>query len=421
MDNVTHSLAGALIGEAATRLVRERDGGLPAPARRNIFLSLMVIGSNLPDIDFVYSAVTRNKLDYLLQHRGHTHTVIGALVEAVLLFIAAEVWIRWRRLPADKVDRFWLIGLALLAPLLHISMDATNTFGVHPFWPFDNHWLYGDSVFILEPLLWAAAVPLLFTLRAPWSRALGVVSLLTALTWIFSTGLIVMFSGITLLSLTFIMLCVGWFASPRRSLFTAMGVWVLVTAMFIEAHSLAAREVEIVLAEKFPGAQTLDHALSPMPVNPVCWEVVTAQVQGNQYTLRRAMLSLAPAWLSAEQCPNRDLGDPTTAPIQPVVEAGGGAQAVDAVRMAGQWAWFGELTMPRDELAQLAETRCEVAAFLKFARAPWAERIKDRWVIGDLRYDREAALGFSEIELDQRENCPRHVPPWVAPRSELLR
>jgi inner membrane protein len=76
--------------------------------------------------------------------------------------------------------------------------------------------------------------------------------------------------------------------------------------------------------------------------------------------------------------------------------------------------------MPRDELAQLAATRCEIAAFLRFARAPWAERIKDRWVIGDLRYDREAQLGFSEIELEQREKCPRHVPPWIPPRGELL-
>ena len=40
------------------------------------------------------------------------------------------------------------------ALLSHIVADAWNSYGVHPFWPFDNHWYYGDAINIYEPWLW---------------------------------------------------------------------------------------------------------------------------------------------------------------------------------------------------------------------------------------------------------------------------
>jgi inner membrane protein len=371
----------------------------------------MVIGSNLPDADFLYSVATRSKLDYLLQHRGYTHTIVGALIIAALMFIACELWIRRRKLPADSLDRAVILLLALLGPLLHISMDGTNTYGVHPFWPFNNHWMYGDSVFILEPLLWAAAVPLLFMLKSPWSRALGVVLLLTAGTWIFSTGMITVFSGAVLIALTAIMFVVGYYATPRKALVAAMSVWALVTATFVQVHSLARAAASVELAQRFPLATTLDHALSPMPSNPVCWEVVSAQVEGERYAMRRAMLSLAPAWMPAKDCPQRRMNDPMTAPVQPVTDAPD----------SEKWKWYGELVIPRTQLAQLASTRCEAAAFMRFSRIPFAERDHDKWILGDFRYDREAALSFGEIELSKEPRCPAHVPAWVPPREELLR
>ena len=42
--------------------------------------------------------------------------------------------------------------LAWLAVLSHILLDYTNNYGVHPYWPFDNRWIYGDSVFIVTDL-----------------------------------------------------------------------------------------------------------------------------------------------------------------------------------------------------------------------------------------------------------------------------
>ena len=57
-----------------------------------------------------------------------------------------------------------------MTPLLHIGMDFTNNYGVHPFWPLSNRWFYGDAVFIAEPLLWAACAPLAFTFRTTLAR-----------------------------------------------------------------------------------------------------------------------------------------------------------------------------------------------------------------------------------------------------------
>jgi inner membrane protein len=197
-----------------------------------------------------------------------------------------------------------------------------------------------------------------------------------------------------------------------------MGVWAAVTGTFIQAHGLAREQTEKVLSQRFPQATTLDHALSPMPANLLCWEVVTAQVEGEQYAVRRAMLSLAPGWVPAEKCPQRRMNDPTTSRVQPVIE---GAGAYHGSQPA-QWKWYGELVMPRSQMAQLASERCEVAAFMRFSRVPFAEAAgHDTWIIGDFRYDREKTLSFGELELAPSERCPAHMPPWTPPREDLLK
>jgi hypothetical protein len=58
---------------------------------------------------------------------------------------------------------------------------------------------------------------------------------------------------------------------------------------------------------------------------------------------------------------------------------------------------------------------------MRFIRVPWMASIGNATVLGDLRYDREQALGFAEIELyDPPVACPRWVPPWRPPRADLL-
>ena len=103
MDNLSHTLIGALCGEALARGARRGNSGLSETTRRNLLVTTMAVGSNLPDIDFIYPEITDLKLDYLLHHRGHTHTVLGALLIAALMYVACRAWLRYRKLDRKSV------------------------------------------------------------------------------------------------------------------------------------------------------------------------------------------------------------------------------------------------------------------------------------------------------------------------------
>src|SRR5690242_4527234 len=105
MDNLTHTLAGALIGEAFSRFGAGDGSALAVPQRRSMLVGLSVLCSNLPDVDVLYTFAAGSKLDYLTEHRGYTHTIAGVLVAAVLVMAAVELGIRWRRLSPTAMDR----------------------------------------------------------------------------------------------------------------------------------------------------------------------------------------------------------------------------------------------------------------------------------------------------------------------------
>ena len=83
--------------------------------------------------------------------------------------------------------------------------------------------------------------------------------------------------------------------------------------------------------------------------------------------------------------------------------------------------WLGEFSLPVERLAMLAQRDCAAFELLQFARAPFAAQIEGRWVIGDLRFDREAGLGMAEIRLGATPDARcGHSVPWVPPRASLL-
>src|SRR5262245_59270863 len=103
MDNVTHALFGVLVAEALHRTVPPSEPGLAPRDRRRSLVWLLVAGSNLPDLDFVYARITPGKLGYLLHHRGHSHTFVAALAFGALLFFTARVVLR-RRSPSPSSE-----------------------------------------------------------------------------------------------------------------------------------------------------------------------------------------------------------------------------------------------------------------------------------------------------------------------------
>lgn len=408
MDNITHTIIGTLVGEVAARVAPSRRSTLPAATRRNLCVTLAAIGSNLPDSDLLYSFFG-DKLNYLLHHRGHTHTVLIALLLGLAVLAITRWWIRRRGLQASAEDYGVLTAILLFTPLLHIAMDFTNNYGVHPFWPLDNRWFYGDSVFIIEPLFWAACAPLAFIFKTHVARFAVLLLMVAAIALCFFSGMVPQALAVAYALLVAAMLVIGQRAPAKVALAAGVTVWLGATAMFALTAQTARAHVNAIAAQLFPASTMIDRIVTPMPVNPACWEVMLLQRDADNAVLRRAMLALAPAWLTADQCRTRSLDIAISAPLVPV-----------PTDSSEQIKWYGQISTPVDRLATLAATNCEAAAALRFIRMPWLADVKGELVLGDLRYDREKELGFAEIVIHARPSCPRFVPNWAEPRYELL-
>ena len=414
MDNLTHTLIGLIAGESIAHSTRAREPGLAPATRRGLFVALAAIGGNLPDLDLLYSYRgvphdTQSKLSYVLQHRGYTHTVVGCLILAVLLYAGAELWLRYRRVGVTRRDRLELAGMSMFGTFLHLGMDFLNSYGVHPFWPVKNGWFYGDSVFIVEPLYWADTAPLIFVVRSTVVRwGLGFILLAIPILGVVSsfvpTGPCVGF-----LILTAVLWVIGWAASARTAALASAVAMLGVTATFIVSGHLATRGIEAVAAADFHNDRIVDHVLSPGPMNPLCWSVLLLETNGDRYVVRRGMVSVAPALIPASRCPAMSGNLATRAPLA----------VVEAPDSAGIH-WLGEFAMSRAALAQVVAGNCNAAALMQFARAPFVTTEPD-WVIGDLRFPGGRGGGMADIDLksDSPGPCPR-TPPWTPPREGLL-
>lgn len=412
MDNLTHSLIGLVAGDAIARGTADAKNGLSAAARRSYFVTAAVIGSNIPDLDLVltYGGFAPGKLGYLLHHRGHTHTVIGCALLALLLYACIELWARWRKQQLARADQIGIATVALLGAFLHLLMDGMNSYGVHPWWPFGNGWDYGDSVFIIEPLLWLAAIPLLFTAKTWLARfvlalagiaALGIGAYLHRHLPSWGVGLAVLAVTLLLLSRR---------VSPRAAALVSVAAMVVVTATFFASGRITRSQAKSLAATLFPGETLLDQVLTPLPTNPLCWDVLWVQTGDGRYIVRHGVVATAPSILPASNCPSLGFHENQTAPMKPVQ-----VSATPGVK------WLGEFGMDQGKLARLARENCEAAEFMQFARVPYAVEREERQVLGDLRFDREPELAFAEIELPAApRHCEFHVP-WTPPRGSLLR
>lgn len=409
MDNLTHTLIGTLLGETVSRTTRADEHGLPAELRRNLLVTLAAVGSNLPDADLLYSYYD-GKIGYLLQHRGHSHTLLGALVLGALTYAVTLWWLRRRKLTVARVDRRWILATLGLTLLLHIAMDFTNNYGVHPFWPIYNGWLYGDAVFIVEPLLWAACAPLFFLLGTRAARLIVALILALGIGLSWFSGLVAVPAAVALSALVAAMLVLGHRARAEVAVASAIGVWLSLTAIFLVSAHVAGKRATALSARLFPDARLLDHVATPMPANPLCREVILVQTEAERTVLRRGMLTLAPALIDADHCLSRSFDVPTTAPLRPVPAAG-----------SAEMKWFGQVSTPTAELKDIVRSNCTAAAAMRFIRAPWLSSVGGATVLADLRYDREPELGFAEIALLGSERCPLFVPGWEPPRADLLK
>jgi inner membrane protein len=410
MDNVTHSLAGLLLAEAAVRLRAQGAHTEPSPRFRTVAAVSSLIAANLPDADLFYTGFGGDRLRYMLQHRGYTHTVVIAIVGAVLLWAIAALALRWRaRDSPSRDDARWLFGLLLVSILSHLALDWTNSYGIHPFWPIDDRWRYGDAVFIIEPWLWVVSVPALVAASARrLTRIVLSLILLGGLTLAWRVDLVSRGAAIALTVGAVLSIGLARGLRPNARVATAITGWLVVTLVMATAASMARATALRAVREANASAEILDIVVSPLPANAVCLTVITLERSRATYRAATARVSVAPWIADATQCAKN------------AVAASG--LGLSPRRSTSAVYWEGEWSAPSEELATLARESCSALAALRFIRAPIWRSLGDSTVeMGDIRYGGGSGSGFTDLLVPRRSTrCREKIPPWTPPRSDLL-
>ena len=188
MDNLTHSLAGAVLGQMG---LKKKTG---------LGMATLIIAANIPDIDAV--ATLLDGVQHLAIRRGITHGPIAMLLLPLLLTGIMIGFDRWQGMrgkrPADRlpVHRGWLLALAYIGCLSHPALDWLNSYGIRLLEPFSSQWFYGDSIFIIDIWIWAALIAGLWLSRrrekmraGNWQRPAWI-SFAAVCAYIFTNGMI---------------------------------------------------------------------------------------------------------------------------------------------------------------------------------------------------------------------------------------
>jgi inner membrane protein len=143
VDPICHTLTGAALG--CTGLQKRSRFGR----------ATLIIAANLPDVDAVTYLV--DGVDSLGIRRGVTHGVPALVVLPVLLALAMKglsLTLRGSPVKPDADFRqLWLLSAVGMAT--HPLLDYLNNYGLRWLMPFVDRWVYGDTLFIVDPFVWA--------------------------------------------------------------------------------------------------------------------------------------------------------------------------------------------------------------------------------------------------------------------------
>jgi inner membrane protein len=412
VDNITHTLAGLVVAEVALSLRRERE---PRVSLARAAWLASAFANNTPDLDLAYTSLLERPFGYLLHHRGHTHTFVLAPLLSLVPFAAAVALERWsakRESEPPPTRSSWplLFGLSLLGCITHVAMDATNNFGVHPLWPFDGRWFFGDTIFIVEPIWWVVlAAPLAWSARSKVARGLLAVPPLLAVALSVGTGMVLpsIAGALGVLALAVGLASRSLSRVRRGQLALAAGAatFALFAVSGREARARATSELRLAS----PDATLHDLVLSPMPGNPLCWTGLGVETYGTSLRYQRLAVAPWPSLLDARSC---NTIAPTEVMAARTTIVSDGAPTLRPID---------ELRVPLERFRQLARDDCRVAAYLVFSRAPFAVDRPDGLLLGDARYDNSSDPSWSKVVLaGPAATCPGPIPGWVPPRADVL-
>lgn len=409
MDTLSHAVAGLAATELILRMLPKESGEEQQGLRRRLLLTSGLLASNFPDLDLVLTPLLPEPLGYLMHHRGHTHTLLYALPQALLLgALILLFWSGARRLLQTSATARRGFGLTLIVGFgLHLAMDYLNSYGLHPFHPFNSDWFYGDMVFILEPWFWVSlGVPLALLIARRRISALVFLTLLALPLYFTIQAYLSWASMAALLALAMVMLALRWRSGPQAKGPLIFGICSILAFVGLQHQSSQQARQAVTLDAQLrdPSSTVLDVALAAFPANPVCWTFtsIEANQQTGQYRLRRGVLSLAPQLLPISNCP------PSMSELPPSARA--------APMLGITWEEQGSLA----QLRQLQQSNCHFDTWMRFARMPS--------LVGnnasDLRFVRGGSHeNFTTLRLREFDDveCSPHVPQWNAPRTDLLR
>lgn len=141
MDTVSHFFIGLGLG-AMAHCVPEIGAD---PALALVVTIGTTLASEAPDIDYFHK-LTKGDAVYLKKHRGLTHSVMAwflwpsVITLCMMPFFGGIAW-------------GWVWLWSFLAVLIHVGLDALNTFGTQALLPFSNKRLSRDVLMVLDPVL----------------------------------------------------------------------------------------------------------------------------------------------------------------------------------------------------------------------------------------------------------------------------
>src|SRR3989449_4526458 len=182
MDPLAHTLVGAALGRA----VAGRD--VPAAGW------IGAIAANAPDWSELVpqpgSWPPRTGGEYLVVHRGITHSFLGAAVEILVLTglvgLMLGLWAGRRGVPHPPWR--WVAACVTATVASHLYLDWQGSYGLRPLLPWSAQWYYADWVAIVDPFFWVVPlVALAWGARRHWAPALayllGLVGVTTLVLW----------------------------------------------------------------------------------------------------------------------------------------------------------------------------------------------------------------------------------------------
>ena len=159
MDPLCHTLVGATLG--CTGLEK-------TTAYSRITL---IVAANLPDIDVVAHFMD-GTASYAFR-RGITHGVPALIILPFLLTLAVIGWHRWfgKRQQGPPLSARWLLILSFIGVWSHPTLDWMNTYGMRWLMPMVNQWYYGDTLFIIDWIVWLVLALAVVLTRFPFAKS----------------------------------------------------------------------------------------------------------------------------------------------------------------------------------------------------------------------------------------------------------